>query len=200
MMTMREVSTLWILAFGMVGWMPLHAQVIYKISTPSKVQISGTSTVSDWVVKSLKVSGEMAFTGSEQKSAANGSPKGTIREGKAVLEVSTIKSEKGETMDNKMYRALKNDVHPEITFLLTQPIQVVKVPATIPVSGTVELAGVKRPMTFELNMTHADNAFRLQGSRSLKLSEFEIEPPTAMFGQIVTGDEIVVELDLLFTK
>jgi polyisoprenoid-binding protein YceI len=75
-----------------------------------------------------------------------------------------------------------------------------KVPATIPATGTVEIAGVRRPITFDLNLTFAENAFRLQGSQSLKMSEFEIEPPTAMFGQIVTGDEIVVELDLLFKK
>ncbi|MEX1240524.1 MAG: YceI family protein [Cyclobacteriaceae bacterium] len=197
---MRKFSELLIIVFGMVGCIPLRAQVIYKLSTSSKVQISGTSTVSDWAVKSQGVSGEMTFAGSVERSAANPSPKGTIREGKAALEVATIKSEKGEAMDNKMYKALKNDAHPEITFLLTQPIQLLKVPATIPAMGTVEIAGVKRPITFDLNLTYAENAFRLQGSQSLKMSEFEIEPPTAMFGQIVTGDEIVVELDLLFKK
>lgn len=39
----------------------------------------------------------------------------------------------------------------------------------------------------------------LQGSKSLKLADFQVEPPTAMFGQIVTGDEISVVLDLYFS-
>ena len=32
-----------------------------------------------------------------------------------------------------------------------------------------------------------------------RTAEFDVEPPTAMFGQIVTGDEILVALDLYFS-
>jgi len=98
-----------------------------------------------------------------------------------------------------MYSALKKDTHPQISFLLTQPVTI-KGPGKVSVTGNVEIAGVIRPMTFDLNLTWADNALHLQGSRSTKLSEFEIEPPTAMFGQIETGDDITVELDLFFVR
>ncbi len=62
----------------------------------------------------------------------------------------------------------------------------------------MEIAGVTRPMTFDLAFSYADGNFHLEGSKALRFSDFEIDPPAAMFGQIVTGDEIVVKLDLTF--
>jgi polyisoprenoid-binding protein YceI len=169
-----------------------QAQTSYTVAPASSISISGTSTLSNWVVRSQQVSGEMTFTGSIGP--------GTIKAAKAAVEVSSIRSEKGETMDNKMYNALKEDSHPEITFVLTKPIALSKAPARLSATGEVTIAGVTNAMTFELDLTYADNAFRIQGTRSLKLSDFNIEPPTAMFGQIETGDEIDVRLDLVFAK
>lgn len=199
-MIMREFLKLLSVAIGMGMCVPLSAQVIYNIAPASNIQISGTSTLSDWVVRSEQVSGEMTFTPSPKKAKGSEMQNGTIKDAKAILEVSTIKSEKGETMDNKMYKALKNEAHPQITFELTSPVELQKAPAKISAAGNVQLAGVIRPMTFEVNVSYADNKFHLEGSKSLKLSDFEIEPPTAMFGQIETGDDIVVKLDLFFAK
>ena len=173
-------------------------QTTYKLQPPSSIEISGTSTLSDWVVKSQQISGEMTFTGSTKGAT---STNGTVSNANATLDVLTIHSEKGETMDNKMYAALKNEEHPRITFSLTQPLKVMTAQSTMQATGDVELAGVKRPMTFALNLVSmADNSFRFKGTASLKLSDFSIEPPTAMFGQIETGDEITVQLDLTFAK
>jgi hypothetical protein len=196
---MRKILMLFCAVLGMLSCMSVHAQAIYRVSSSSTIRISGTSTLSDWVVRSEQVSGEMTFTRPGKHAAGNKLQKGTIINGKTILQVSSIKSEKGDAMDNKMYGALKSDIHPQITFLLTEPISVLQTPVKVSAIGEVEIAGVTRPMTFELDVTYADNAFHLQGSKSLKLTDFEIEPPTAMFGQIVTGDEIEVDLDLHFT-
>ena len=173
-------------------------QTTYKLQPPSSIEISGTSTLSDWVVKSQQLSGEMTFTASTKVASPMN---GTVSNANAALDVLTIHSEKGETMDNKMYAALKHEEHPRITFSLTQPLKVMTAQSTMQATGDVELAGVKRPMTFALNLVSmADNSFRFKGTASLKLSDFSIEPPTAMFGQIETGDEITVQLDLTFAK
>lgn len=198
---MKALHILWVafcMYLCMTGALPLYAQVAYKMSPQSKMQISGTSTVSNWVVSSEQVTGEMIFVPAETNAAARTVPAGTIREGKAILEVATIKSEKGETMDNKMYKALKSDAHPRITFVLTAPVEFLKLPSTVSLKGNVEIAGVVRSMTFDLNLVYSDNTYHFQGSQSLKFSDFNIEPPTAMFGQIETGDEIAVAFDLFF--
>lgn len=175
---------------------PAFSQDLYKILPASSVQISGTSTLSNWVVRSQSLSGEMTFSATSKTAKTAG----TIKNAKAVLEVSSIKSEKGETMDNKMYGALKMESHPQITFALSQPIDIANVPAKLSATGNVTLAGVTRSMNFDVQFISAENGFHIQSKKSLKLSDFEIEPPTAMFGQIETGDEIVVELELRFGK
>jgi polyisoprenoid-binding protein YceI len=187
-----------IIGIGVFG--PLSAQVTYKIGPSSTIQILGTSTVSDWVVTSPEVSGEMLIIASTAKGKESDVYAGTIKDARAVLQVSSIKSEKGETMDNKMYNALKYDTHPEIVFVLTKPIQLEKAGSKFTATGNIQLAGVTRPMTFNLTAAFADNSFHFVGSGTLKLSDFQIDPPTAMFGQIQTGDEVEVKLNLVFSK
>ena len=186
-------------ALGIFVFTQGYAQSVYKMSDNSKVHISGTSTLSDWTVRSEELAGEMTFTPSGKKAKDNDFDGGAIQEAKAVLEVSTIKSEKGETMDNKIYSALKRDSYPRITFMLTAPVVIPKSTGKVSATGNVEIAGVTRPMTFELDVAYEANVFHVSGSRSLKLTEFDVEPPTSMFGQIVTGDEIAVALDLYFS-
>lgn len=192
---MRKLSIIGIL---LLASLTLPAQITYRLSGTNGIQIAGTSTLSDWTVTSREVAGAMTFTPS-QKGTASFRP-GVIRDAKATLQVSSIKSEKGETMDAKMYKALKGESHPEITFVLTTPVQVSGPAGKISATGKLEIAGVTRPMTFELDLTCADGNFHLEGSKSLRFSDFEIDPPTAMFGQIVTGDEIAVKLDLTFAR
>lgn len=193
---MRKLLLVGVLLFsGLV----LRAQVTYRLSGSNGIQIAGTSTLSDWTVASREVAGEMTFTPT-QKGTTETFRTGIIRAGKATLQVSSIRSEKGETMDAKMYKALKGDSHPEITFVLTKPVQVTRSAGKISAAGNLEIAGVTRPMTFELDLTFANGNFHLEGSENLRLSDFEIAPPTAMFGQIVTGDEITVKLDLTFAR
>ena len=40
----------------------------------------------------------------------------------------------------------------------------------------------------------------LKGSKPLKFSEFDIEPPSATFGQIVCGDDIAVNFEFRYQK
>lgn len=186
-----------ILAFFLCTGTQVLCQDAYKLLPSSAIRISGTSTVSNWVVSSAHVSGMMMF---DSRPGATTASRGTIKEARASVEVESIKSEKGETMDNKMYNALKKDANPLITFTLSDPLVLQAVPGKLAVKGVVNLAGVTRTIIFDLNVTHADNTFHFQGTKSLKMSDFEIEPPTAMFGQIVAGDEIAVEFDLRFGK
>lgn len=184
----------------MLAATPAHAQLMYKVVPSSAIRISGTSTISDWVVKSQNISGEMVFTPSGEKATGHPRGGGAIKDARLVLEVSTIKSEKGEAMDNKMYQALNKDEHPQITFVLTRPLQLPGTTGKLAAYGDVTLAGVTRAMTFDLDISGEADSFRFKGSKPVKLSDFGIDPPSAMFGQIVTGDDIVVELDLLFGR
>ena len=175
------------------------AQTVYKVLPASKVEVSGTSTLSNWIVRSEELSGEISFAPAAKNVNSAPVAQGTISQATLTLDVSSIKSEKGETMDNKMYNALKKDSYPVITFSLKRVMQLTGT-STVAATGEVTLAGVTKPMSFDLNMDVANNAFHFHGEESLKLSDFQIEPPTAMFGQIETGDDITVSVDVFFGK
>src|SRR5690606_30853315 len=177
-----------------LGHSALFGQTAYQVHSTSILAISGASTLSDWVVTSNTVKGEMTFATSPKAKHT-----GRISKGQVVVAVEDIRSERGETMNNKMYNALKKDEHPAISFALTSPIDIAASTQKVSVKGNVTLAGVTLPITFDLDVSKAEDGFRFRGKKSLKLSAFDITPPTAMFGQIETGDDILVELDLLFT-
>jgi polyisoprenoid-binding protein YceI len=175
------------------------AQTQYKVLPASKVEVSGTSTLSNWIVRSEELSGEILFAPSAKSVNGSRAAQGTISRATVTLDVSSMKSEKGETMDNKMYNALKKDSYPAIMFSLQRAMQLTGA-ATVAAVGEITLAGVTKPIIFDLNMDVANDTFHFHGQKSLKLSDFQIEPPTAMFGQIETGDDITVIVDVSFGK
>ena len=59
------------------------------------------------------------------------------------------------------------------------------------------LVGKKKPMDFTATTKDVDGSVQVTGSVSMKMSEFGIEPPTAMFGTLTTGDEVTIEFNFL---
>ena len=43
-------------------------------------------------------------------------------------------------------------------------------------------------------------SMKLKGAKEITLQDFSMTPPTAMFGQIVVGDKVTVNFDLVFVK
>lgn len=59
------------------------------------------------------------------------------------------------------------------------------------VSGELELAGQKRPITFELSVTNG----HLSGSAVIKQTDHGMKPYSALFGTLKVLDEVTVEID-----
>jgi len=45
-----------------------------------------------------------------------------------------------------------------------------------------------------------DSTFQVKGTFSLKMTEFGIDPPTAMLGTLKTGDKITLDYTMTFKK
>ena len=65
-------------------------------------------------------------------------------------------------------------------------------------NGNLTLAGVTRQIQMDVNVEETSEGIRYTGSVPLKMSDFEIRPPTAMFGALRTGDEVTVGFDVVF--
>ena len=184
------------LVFALLLGSTLLAQEKYVLSEENTMKVTGTSTLHDWEVVSNGVSGSLLFE-IKGKAKKNQPLKGSIISSDLSLKVVSLKSERGETMNGKMHRALLYDEFPEIKFQLTNAISVNQDSMA---KGVLTIAGKENSVEIELTLTASENAIAVQGSKGIKLSDFEIDPPSAMFGQIETGNDIVIAFDLNYLK
>lgn len=154
--------------------------------------ISGTSSLHDWTSASTtaKVSGDLNVE------------KGILVDIPALqlsIPVTSIKSEKGKVMDNKTHGALLSDKYPNITFKL-QAINSIDTngnEAKIKATGLLTIAGASKTVQLTVKgLNEGNGTFRFTGSKALKMTDFGIDPPTALLGTLKTGDDITVAFNL----
>lgn len=158
------------------------AQDRYKLAPQSTLTIDGTSTVHDWTVTANTIQGTLKAEGD------------TPKEIDFEVAVADILSERGATMDKKMHAALQKEAHPNVLFALKE----IKNEATL--VGTLTIAGKPKEVEIAGELSASGNSLQISGEYGMALQEFDIEPPTAMFGQVVVGPEVIVKFDLLFKK
>lgn len=118
-------------------------------------------------------------------------------------------SAKGFACDNKMmtkdfYKAIKGEKYPEILvefheFTLEDLITNLPIQKNVPTLMSVKLAGVKRKYTTKLQQLQAkNNQLLFAGELNVSMSEFGIDPPTAMMGMIKTSDKIKIVYNITF--
>lgn len=165
----------------------VRAQV-FTVKT-HKLTVKGTSSLHDWesTVDKLEAKGSFAIV----NDALSDIDDVVIR-----IPVKAIKSTKGKIMDNKTWEAFNYEKHPTIAFTLTdEKINTVK--NTLVARGTLTMAGVTKPVQIHVAYNILPGGeLQVTGTHTLLMSEFKMEPPTAMMGTIKVGDEIVVEFDI----
>lgn len=165
------------------------SSISYNIDKSSKITIEGTSNVHDWVAHVNMVTGDVEFGVSDD---------GLIRinECNVNIDVKSIKSEKGSIMDNKMFKALKGKEHPTITFKLKSIGSMEKTSNGFKskVYGYLTIAGATKVIGFDVKGVElANGGYEITGSEKLKMTTYNIDPPTAMMGAMTTGDDITIK-------
>lgn len=158
------------------------AQDSYQLLSNSALSIDGTSTVHSWTVTANKLEGNLIVK-ETLPTAIN-----------FEVAVAEIKSERGPTMDKKMHAALKKEEHPKVSFTLEQ----LKNKSSL--LGVLSIAGFEKKVGIDVEITSEDGVMNIKGEQKIVLQDFGMQPPTAMFGQIVVGDEVIVKFDLVFSK
>lgn len=163
-----------------------------KLSTTnSSITVSGTSSLHDWDVVSESFSGTiqvMDFTTAEIGGLFVNVPAESLKSGKG-------------SMDNKIYGALKTKKNKDITFKMTEIISSNKISNSsieLNMKGDLQIAGETRNIPLSIKLTQTGTTVKAEGSYTMKMTEFNVEPPTAMFGTITTGDEITIKFNVNF--
>lgn len=109
-------------------------------------------------------------------------------------------------MDRKAYSALKSKTFPEIKFNMTSTIEISSTSNqfTENLKGNLSLAGksvaVAIPVTGKLYDINGIKTIEVQGKTELKMSNFNISPPTFMMGALKTGDKVTISFSLRFLQ
>jgi polyisoprenoid-binding protein YceI len=175
----------------------LPVQNTYILSRAYSVTILGTSNLRNWKDSVGNVTGNIV---------AGLNDDGTIDLSAIYIKMEThsIKSDMGQTMDNKTYSALKADANPDIIFALNVPMKLAQVNPGRPVlsvKGTLTLAGVSRPVTMQVNsFIMGRGKLQFEGSQAINMTDFGVKPPTALFGTIKARPGIIIYFKTNFTN
>lgn len=113
--------------------------------------------------------------------------------------VQSLKS-KDAALDKNMYKALKADVHPTITFTLDRfdrRISTGTLPGVpVTVKGRLTIAGVEKSIEMDLQAIPGLADLHVQGRYALRMSDYGIKPPTMMMGAVRVKDLVMIHFDL----
>lgn len=189
---MRRLFTVVSAAFLFLNY--LSAQNTFEI-TSSQLFIAGTSNVHDWKSEATKVeaSGEIIVEAATLKSIKNLT---------VEIAVAGIKSTKGSMMDKKTWTALKKDSYPTITYVLTKVNSLTKNGDNydIKTTGNLTIAGATQVVEMTVKGKVTGNEIQFEGSKKLKMTDFKIDPPTALMGTMKTGDEVTISFNVKLAK
>ncbi len=188
----KRINLLILLLLGL-GY--LQAQGTYQLRT-AEISISGTSSLHDWISKTTEL------TASGDLIVENGNLV-DIPSLQVTIPVTTIKSEKGKIMDNKTYKALLSNEHPNITFKLEelQSIETNGSNTDLMAKGLLTIAGKTKTIQLAVKAkADGKGGFQFNGSKAFKMTDFGIDPPTALLGTLKTGDDITVAFNISLAK
>ncbi len=175
----------------------------------SRLTVEGTSTVHDWTVEGRVIRGELVVQDVEPASLwTNGttSPRPLGATVFAEIPVDSLKSD-NNGLNRRMYEALRATAHPMITYRLERAEILVgddeddaEGVLAIHTKGVLTIAGVDRTVDIPMEMRQLpDNRLEVSGETSLRMTEFGIDPPTAMMGFLRTGDTVWIRWTWVLT-
>ena len=169
------------------------AQATYKISNQS-FTVAGTSNVHDWTMTSKEATATSVMKIEEGKI-------NEIKSLKLTIPAESLKSDK-TSMDKVAYKAMKTDKNATIIYTLTdiKKITTKGNEAEIIATGKLNLSGSEKEYTMTVKGKVVNNQVTFEGSLPVKMTDHKIDPPTALFGAVKSGDATTVTFKVTFNE
>ena len=175
----------------------VNSQVVYTPEPDSRLWIEGRSNVNQFECRADTYRGDATIYYESDEANAN-------EQTDANLEIEVAGFDCGRERMNRDFRnALKANSFPKIIFrfgevLNMQPLAGEENTIRFNVMGYLTVAGVTREITFDMiGYFLSDDRIRAVGSKQIKMTDYEVEPPTAMLGLVKAENELTVHFDLL---
>jgi polyisoprenoid-binding protein YceI len=168
------------------------------VGADSKVWVDGTSNLHGWSCKATTLDAAVDLDAAMATQIATAPPK-ALKRVQVKVPVKSLKCGH-DGMDNNLYKALKADASPDISYILAT-FEAAPGEAndsfTLHTIGTLTIAGTENKIAMDVVATRlADGTVIAKGVVPIKMTDFGIEPPTAIFGRLKTGNEVKVNFEL----
>lgn len=175
--------------FILAGLPHVSAQNGFRLSNSQEFKVSGTSTLHDWDMTSDGAAGQAVIH------LENNVIK-SIESLRVDLPVKSLKSGNSR-MDRTAYSAIDADRHTHVRFVLTGVRNISS--NQVLAAGNLTIAGTTRSVTLRAGYSINGNTIQFAGVHSIKFSQFEVDPPTALLGTVRTGDDLQLSFDVQFS-
>jgi YceI-like domain. len=160
----------------------------------STMTVYGTSNVRDWTMDVTQINGRVLLGEGEETLPL-------IEEVQVEVPVKNMVSDK-DRLQRHAHEAVKKEEHPTISFV-SSDVTVAKAEAdtfSVVAIGNMTIKGNTRSVSLSAKGTRqSDGSIRVSGEHRLKLSTFEVERPSLMFGAIKVKDPIRVGFAVALT-
>lgn len=166
----------------------------------SSMQIDGTSNVHDWTADVEQLNFDVSF---DQSAVEGDTLQNPVTDLSLTIPVEGLESGKGR-MNGKMYDALKKEEHPTITFEMSSSELTEAASADtsfmLNTTGALTIAGTSNDISFPVEGTiQDDGTFKFTGSYEIDMNDYNVDPPTAMFGAVRSGEMVTINFELFFS-
>jgi polyisoprenoid-binding protein YceI len=169
-----------------------------NVAPESKLWIDGTSNLHGWSCKAEKIEAAIDLDATAAVSLAV-APPNALKRVDVKVPVKSLKCGHG-AMDDNLYKALNADATPEISYILATFEAApgdAKDSFTLKTVGTLTIAGKENKIAMDVEATRMpDGTVKAKGVVPIKMTDYGIKPPTAIFGRLKTGDEVKVNFEL----
>jgi pectate lyase len=186
----RIVRLIILAAVALVSTFATNAQTVRK-NTAFIIKVKGSSNLHDWTMEAKNGTIEANLN-----LASNVSYLAGIQSLNFSLPVKNLKSTEGSLMDSRAYDAIKADKYPTISFALltATPESNQGNKSQFKVTGNLTICGVTKPIEMVATATkNSDGSVIITGSQNIKMTQFNVRPPSFMFGALKVTDNLTID-------
>jgi len=173
----------------------VYAQSYKLDNKASNVLVDGTSNIHDWTINAENTGGVLTVNFDDGKLKE-------IEKLEFTVVAESLMSGKS-AMDKNTYKALNTDKYKNITYTLEKVNSIEKVSGNnykVKTTGCLTIAGVKNNINLNFDLNSNSSHLVLTGQYKINMTDYGVEAPTAMFGTIKTGENVVVKFVSHFNK
>ena len=164
----------------------------------TRLWVEGGSNVRSWSCDATLV--ETSVTGVAVPDGASAKEVSEAAR-RAVLTIPVAKLDcRNGTMNEHMRKALKAEANKSIEYRIAKWELTPRGSdgGTVTTSGTLAIAGTEKPTSVEFTAKRAgQGTWQLEGSKTIRMTEWGVKPPSLMFGTMKVHDPVTVRFELV---